>query len=83
MNANTSLVKTTENACEYDCLKIFKFVLANANFPSYRFRDLINGYECSCINGYSGLRCEERDNRCSSVTCQNGGECRDGLSSFM
>ena len=34
--------------------------------------DRINGFECACKAGFSGLRCEEDINECLQVSCGNG-----------
>lgn len=43
-------------------------------------------FECNCVNGYAGERCEDITDHCAAATpeerCQNGGECRSSLSAF-
>ncbi|XP_033113935.1 fibropellin-3-like [Anneissia japonica] len=39
--------------------------------------DLQNAFECVCVNGYEGARCEIETNECASNPCQNGGQCLD------
>lgn len=41
-------------------------------------KDLVNGYQCQCRNGFTGLSCEKAIDYCSfnDVQCNNGGTCR-------
>ena len=36
---------------------------------------LTDGFECSCITGYTGALCELRVNGCQDNTCLNGATC--------
>ena len=44
--------------------------------------DKHGGYECTCIPGVTGLRCEVQINECESGPCINGGQCVDLIDSF-
>lgn len=43
-------------------------------------------FECSCMSGYAGERCEEVTDHCAALSaaegCQNGGACRSSISGF-
>ncbi|XP_049840781.1 cubilin-like [Schistocerca gregaria] len=42
-----------------------------------------NSYTCSCLPGYTGVRCTQTVDVCSPNPCQNGGTCmRQGLTGF-
>ncbi len=41
-------------------------------------KNLVNGYTCLCLTGYSGQRCEINLTECP-VACMNGGTCVDEL----
>lgn len=38
-------------------------------------QDLVNGFKCECVDGYSGHRCEVNIDECAPRPCQNGGTC--------
>ena len=38
-------------------------------------QDLINGYQCSCDNGWSGENCGANIDDCTPNPCQHGGQC--------
>ena len=44
--------------------------------------DHVSGFNCSCAQGYSGIRCETNINECASSPCQNGGVCSDLVNGF-
>lgn len=44
--------------------------------------DAINGYNCHCQPGWTGLRCEQDIDDCISGACQNGGNCTDLINGF-
>ena len=37
--------------------------------------DLIDNYECKCLEGFTGRNCEYNVNECISEPCQNSGTC--------
>ena len=41
-----------------------------------------NDYQCSCIAGYTGTKCEINIDECDHDTCQNGGRCIDGINVY-
>jgi len=45
--------------------------------------DGLSSFTCTCILGFSGLRCETDINDCASNPCKNGGDCRDGVNSYF
>ncbi|XP_053377681.1 neurogenic locus notch homolog protein 1-like isoform X15 [Mercenaria mercenaria] len=42
----------------------------------------IDGYTCSCVDGYGGINCEFEIDECSSSPCQNGGNCTDLFNAY-
>ena len=44
-------------------------------------RDLIDGYECDCIVGYEGKRCQTNIDECNSAPCING-KCTDEVNEY-
>ncbi|KAJ7391373.1 hypothetical protein OS493_018416 [Desmophyllum pertusum] len=45
-------------------------------------QDVIEGYSCQCMPGYTGAHCETNIDECQVVDCKNGGTCQDGIASF-
>ncbi|KAJ7382694.1 hypothetical protein OS493_033486 [Desmophyllum pertusum] len=46
-------------------------------------QDVIDGYSCQCMPGYTGVHCETNIlDECQVVDCKNGGTCQDGIASF-
>ncbi|KAG5680801.1 hypothetical protein PVAND_010286 [Polypedilum vanderplanki] len=41
-----------------------------------------NKYECLCLDGFTGMRCETNFNDCDPQPCQNGGRCIDKINGF-
>ncbi|KAK2141670.1 hypothetical protein LSH36_1059g02002 [Paralvinella palmiformis] len=37
--------------------------------------DLVNGYNCTCLNGFTGDNCQTAISYCSGIICQNNGVC--------
>ncbi|XP_072047763.1 uncharacterized protein [Amphiura filiformis] len=44
--------------------------------------DGVNGYECQCLPGWTGQKCEKDVNECTSTPCLNGGQCVDGVNRY-
>ncbi|XP_062584887.1 uncharacterized protein LOC134246515 [Saccostrea cucullata] len=44
--------------------------------------DLLHGYECRCIYGFSGARCEENIDDCAYHACENNATCVDGAANY-
>ena len=44
---------------------------------------VIGRFECFCLDGYGGQRCERDINECLSNPCQHGGTCLDRKKSFI
>ncbi|XP_072047766.1 versican core protein-like isoform X4 [Amphiura filiformis] len=44
--------------------------------------DGVNGYECQCLPGWTGQKCEKDVNECTSTPCLNGGQCVDGVNEY-
>ena len=42
----------------------------------------MNGFNCSCPDGYNGTTCQEDIDECGSDPCENGGTCTDGVNGF-
>ena len=38
-------------------------------------QDKLNGFECVCEIGYTGLACDQNVDDCVPVSCQDGGTC--------
>ena len=43
--------------------------------------DLVNGYKCHCVQGFSGVNCEITPDFCSGKDC-HGGRCISSLDKF-
>ncbi|XP_071052422.1 basement membrane-specific heparan sulfate proteoglycan core protein isoform X15 [Onthophagus taurus] len=40
-------------------------------------------FKCACVNGYSGITCEQAPNQCDQLRpCQNGGTCRGSTEDY-
>ena len=44
--------------------------------------DRVNGFNCTCVPGYTGTRCETDIDECSSSPCENGSTCTDRQNSY-
>ena len=44
--------------------------------------DQVDGFICSCMDGYDGPLCSNNIDDCSPNPCLNGGSCTDGVASF-
>ena len=42
--------------------------------------DVCPGYVCQCPPGFTGEKCEQEVNECTSEPCQNAGRCVDMVS---
>ncbi|XP_048578790.1 protein crumbs homolog 1-like [Nematostella vectensis] len=42
-----------------------------------------NDYECICLQGHTGKRCEKEINKCESSPCKNGGNCTDQVNNYI
>ena len=38
-------------------------------------QDQLNGFNCSCAEGFAGTMCETNHNDCFPYPCENGGNC--------
>ena len=41
------------------------------------------GYNCVCVNGWSGLDCSENIDDCATAACSEGSTCVDRVASFI
>ncbi|XP_075227942.1 cell polarity complex component crumbs isoform X2 [Lycorma delicatula] len=41
-----------------------------------------DGFNCSCLPGFTGLTCQNNIDECISSPCQNGGLCIDGINGY-
>ena len=46
------------------------------------FQDKIEGYECLCVLGWTGVNCDENINERLSDPCQQGGNCMDVINGY-
>ena len=44
--------------------------------------DVINGYACTCISGYTGTACQTDIDECESAPCHNQGTCSDMVDGY-
>eukprot|EP00795_Rhopilema_esculentum_P007212 gene7212-12892_t len=44
--------------------------------------DVITGYKCNCIEGYTGKNCEHDIDECTSLPCFHGGKCINQVNNF-
>ena len=42
----------------------------------------MNGFTCSCLLGYTGIRCEQDINECSPSPCLQGAQCLNLVGQF-
>lgn len=45
-------------------------------------RDLLNGYSCTCLAGYTGRNCETNIDDCQHQPCRHGGSCIDLVNDY-
>ena len=45
-------------------------------------RDEVNGFLCTCLPGFRGIKCAQDTNECESNPCKNGANCTDCVNSF-
>lgn len=50
--------------------------------PFLVYQDLLNGYTCSCPEGYFGLHCETNIDDCLPRPCIHGGTCIDLVNGY-
>jgi len=48
-----------------------------------REQDKVNGYECACVDGFTGTNCEIDFDDCAAGPCQNGAICHDGVNNYV
>ena len=44
--------------------------------------DEIDGYSCTCVQGYTSDDCSVNINDCDPNPCENGGNCTDGVDGY-
>ncbi|XP_052809987.1 uncharacterized protein LOC128238284 isoform X2 [Mya arenaria] len=45
--------------------------------------DLVDDFSCTCLEGFSGRRCEHGTNNCMPMPCVNNGACTDLVDGFI
>ena len=45
--------------------------------------DLINGYQCYCIDGFAGVSCDLQIDECLSNPCLNNATCIDQINGYV
>ena len=40
-------------------------------------------FTCTCDSGYQGVNCATESDECETVTCQNGGTCKDKVNAYI
>eukprot|EP00057_Strongylocentrotus_purpuratus_P027339 XP_011681813.1 PREDICTED: uncharacterized protein LOC100889023 [Strongylocentrotus purpuratus] len=45
--------------------------------------ETVDGFSCTCAEGFSGPLCEEDINECLSHPCENGAVCQDGIDRYI
>jgi len=45
-------------------------------------KNTIGGYNCICVNGWTGHDCSENIDDCNDAACLNGATCHDRVGSF-
>ncbi|XP_030210788.1 EGF-like repeat and discoidin I-like domain-containing protein 3 isoform X1 [Gadus morhua] len=44
--------------------------------------EIVLGYVCVCLPGFTGIHCQHNVNECDSEPCQNGGVCQDEAAQY-
>uniref|UniRef100_A0A9J7Y6S2 EGF-like domain-containing protein n=1 Tax=Cyprinus carpio carpio TaxID=630221 RepID=A0A9J7Y6S2_CYPCA len=57
-------------------------LLPNACQNGGTCRNTLNGYNCACVNGWSGPDCSENIDDCANAVCFSGSTCIDYVASF-
>ena len=65
---------------EYEVLKRWLFINGLVSHSSsmslpLSLQDEVDGFNCSCVLGFSGHNCEINDDDCVMNPCQNSGTC--------
>ncbi|XP_053384588.1 fibropellin-1-like isoform X6 [Mercenaria mercenaria] len=77
------LVPSPADLCARYCMQDIDECLSSPCQNGATCIDRLNGYNCSCLDGWRGVNCEKDTDECASSPCQNGALCNNQVNAYV